>query len=83
MCPSSPEHNSNSAVSLHQAFNIKLVVLKGNFDYELAPSSVVPTTFRFTISLLDVVADRLHLHETSRQMCRDPHQHSGLFQDIN
>ena len=43
---------------------------------------LVPITFHFIITWLDVVTDRLHLHELSRQRCRD-HQHSELFQDIN
>jgi len=43
---------------------------------------LVPITFHFIITWLDVVTDRLHLHELSRQRCRD-HQHSELIQDIN
>ena len=49
LCSSSPKHNPNSTLSLHWAFNNILVVLKDNFDFELAILSVVPTTFRFTI----------------------------------
>ena len=45
---------------------------------------MVPITFRFIILLnFDVIIDRLHPHEISRQMCHDNHQHSELFQDIN
>ena len=83
LCPSSPEHNSNSALSLHRAFNIVLVVLKGNFDSELAILSVILTTFRFTIPLLDVVADRLHLHETSWQICHVHRLHFDFLQKFN
>ena len=43
---------------------------------------LVPITFHFIITWLDVITDRLHLHELSRQRCRD-HQHSELIQDIN
>ena len=43
---------------------------------------LVPITFHFIITWLDVVTDRLHLHELSRQRCHD-HQHSELIQDIN
>ena len=32
---------------------------------------------------LDVVADWLHLHEISRQLCRDHHQPYELFQEFN
>ena len=81
--PSSLEHNSNCALSLHRAFHIMLVVLKGNLNSKLAVLSVFPTTSCFIIPLLDVVAKRLHLHEISRQMCRDHHQHSELLQGIN
>ena len=81
--PSSLEHNSNCALSLHRAFHIMLVVLKGNLNSKRAVLSVFPTTSCFIIPLLDVVAKRLHLHEISRQMCRDHHQHSELLQGIN
>ena len=43
---------------------------------------MVPITFRFIIRLTDVITDRLHLHEISRQLCRDNHQHPKPFQDI-
>ena len=81
--PSSMEHNSNFALILHQAFHIMLVVLKGNLNSKRAVLSVFPTTSCFIIPLLDVVAKRLHLHEISRQMCRDHHQHSELLLGIN
>ena len=81
--PSSLEHNSNCALSLHRTFDIMLVVLKGNLNSKRAVLSVFPTTSCFIIPLLDVVAKRLHLHEISRQMCRDHHQHSELFQGID
>ena len=66
-----PGTHSNYALILHRAFTVMLVVFKGNFDSELAILFVFPTTFRFIIPLLDIVAEQLHLHETSRQMCRD------------
>ena len=44
---------------------------------------VVPISFRFIIPLTWCHADRLHLHEISRQMCHDHHQHYELFQYIN
>ena len=44
---------------------------------------LVPITFHFIITWLDVVTDRLHLHELSRQMCRDPHQPYEFFQEFN
>ena len=43
---------------------------------------LVPITFHFIITWLDVVTDRLHLHELSRQRWRD-HRHSELIQNIN
>ena len=42
---------------------------------------LVPITFHYIITWLDVVTDQLLLHELSRQRCRD-HQHSELIQDI-
>ena len=44
---------------------------------------MVPIAFASSLLLLDVIAARWHPHEISRQMCRDHHQHSELFQDIN
>ena len=44
---------------------------------------MVSTTFRFIIPLTWCHRDRLHLIETSRQMCRDHHQHSEVFQYID
>ena len=81
--PSSLEHNSNCALSLHQAFHTMLVVLKGNLNSKLPVLYVIPTTSCFIIPLLDVVVKRLHLHEISRQMCRDHHQHSELLLGID
>ena len=81
--PSSLEHNTNCALSLHWAFHLMLVVLKGNLNSKRAVLSVFPTTSCFTIPLLDVVAKLLHLHEISRQMCHDHHQHSELLEGIN
>ena len=80
---SSLEHNSNYVFNLHRAFHIMLVVLKGNLNSKLAALSVIPTTYCFIIPLLDVVAKWLHLHEISRQMCRDHHQHSELLEGNN
>ena len=60
-----------------------LVVLKGNLNSKLALLSVIPTTSCFIIPLLDVVAERLHLREVSRQQCRDHHQHSEFLQGIS
>ena len=81
--PSSLEHNSNCVLSLHRAFHIMLVVLKGNLNSKLAVLFVIPTTSCFIIPLLDVVADRLFLREASRQRCRDHHQHPELLQGID
>ena len=44
---------------------------------------LVPITFASSVLWLDVIDVRLHLHETSWQMCRDHHLHSERFQDIN
>ena len=63
-------------------FQHHIVALKGNFDSNIDILSVVPITFRFTIPLLDVVADRLHLLETSRQIFRDHFQQFDFFQVV-
>jgi hypothetical protein len=67
---------------LRRAFNIMLLVLKGNFGFKLS-SHLLFLWLPRRHSLLDVVAFWLHFLENSRQMCHDHLQHFDFFRDVN
>jgi hypothetical protein len=75
-------NSSECEHDLRRAFNLMLLVLKGNFDSELASYLLFLRLPRHH-SLLDAVAVRLHSLETSRQMCHDHLQHFDFFWDVN
>ena len=77
------EHNSRRWAKLTSIFLIISFRLEPQAWFRVCVVTMVPITFRLSFVWLDVITDWLHLHEISRQMCRDHHQHSELFQDIN
>ena len=77
-----PKHNFRRWAKLTSIFLIRSFRLEQQAWFRVCVVPMVPITFHFIITWLDVVTYRLHLHELSRQRCRD-HQHSELIQDIN
>ena len=76
------EHQFATIAKLTSIFLVIPFHLKQPAWFRVFVVPLVPITFHFIITWLDVVTDRLHLHELSRQRCRG-HQHSELIQDIN
>ena len=78
-----PEHHFRRWAKLTSIFLVIAFALNNKLDFEFVSYSWSQEHFAPSFLWLDVIVDRLHLHETSRQMCRDHHEHSELFQDIN
>ena len=76
------EQNFRQWTNLTSSFLIISFLLEHQTWFRVCVLPSIPITFRFIIIWLDSIADRLHLHEISRQLCRDLHQHLELFQDI-
>ena len=76
------KHNFRRWANLMSNFLVISFLLEHQTWFRVYVTPLVSITFCFIIIWLDGIADRLHLHEILRQMCREHHQHSELFQDI-
>ena len=81
--PSSRSTNFDGELILQSIFLVLSFRLEHQAWFRVCVVSVVQWPYASPLLFLDVVAVRLLLHEISRQLCRDHHQHFELFQDIN
>ena len=78
-----PEHNFRRWARLTSIFLVISFRLEHQAWFRVCVVPLVLVTFASSVLWLDVIVIRLHLHETSRQMCRNHHLHSEPLRDIN
>ena len=77
--PSSRSKNFDGDLILRRSSSSYQLSLKNKLDFEFVSHPWFQELFASSFRWLDVIADRLHLLETSWQMCHDHHQHSEVF----